>query len=329
MKNKSLSFVTFFLLFNIASRSQELQFRSDSTFRIVQFTDIHYKAGATPSKKSIALMRSTLDEIKPDLVVFTGDVVVSAPTKQGWDEVLDVVIARKIPYLVTLGNHDDENEMKRAEVAAYVATKPYLLNKTAKTSGVDGYLNGAIAIKGRSGANAALLYAMDSHAYSKNKKVDGYGWFNHNQVQWYRQTSASFRESRKDTLPALAFFHIPLPEFKIAFDNIKNKRRGVRYENECAPQINTGMYAAMLESGDVLGMFVGHDHVNDYLVDYNGIALTYGCFSGSENTYLRIKNGARVIELKEGKKEFKTYLREFDGVILYPLTYPFPVPVKK
>ncbi|NBB23055.1 hypothetical protein GVN20_27120 [Runella sp. CRIBMP] len=79
----SLSFVTFFLLFSIDSRSQELQFRSDSTLRIVQFTDIHYKAGAAPSKKSIALMRSTLDEIKPDLVVFTGDVVVSALTKQG------------------------------------------------------------------------------------------------------------------------------------------------------------------------------------------------------------------------------------------------------
>ena len=329
MKNKSLSFVAFLLMISVVSIAQELRFRTDSTFRIVQFTDIHYKAGAEPSKKSVSMMRATLDDVKPDLVVFTGDVVVSAPTKQGWDEVLDLVISKKIPYLVTFGNHDDENEMKRAEVAAYVAGKPYLLNKTAEINGVDGYLNGAVVIKGKSGTNAAVLYAMDSQAYSINKRVDGYGWFSHNQVEWFRKTSSSFKQSRKDTLPALAFFHIPLPEYKIAFDNIKNKRRGVRYENECAPQLNTGMYTAMLESGDVLGMFVGHDHVNDYLVDYNGIALAYGCFSGSENTYLRSKNGARVIELKEGKKEFKTYLREFDGTILYPITYPFPVPVKK
>lgn len=328
MKNSLLSLVLFLFLFSVAG-AQELRFRADSTFRIVQFTDIHYKAGAAPSKKSVSMMQATLDDVKPDLVVFTGDVVVSAPTKQGWDEVLDIVIARKIPYLVTLGNHDDEKEMKRAEVAAYVVGKPYLLNKTAEISGVDGYLNGAVAIKGRSGANAALLYAMDSQAYSKTKRVDGYGWFSHNQVDWYRKVSASFKQNRKDTLPALAFFHIPLPEYKIAFDNIRNKRQGVRYENECSPQLNTGMYTAMLESGDVLGMFVGHDHVNDYLVDYNGIALAYGCFSGSENTYLRSKNGARVIELKEGKKEFKTYLREFDGTILYSLTYPFPVPAKK
>lgn len=324
MKNKSLSFAVLLLLICVNAMAQELRFRSDSTFRIVQFTDIHYKAGAEPSKKSISMMIATLDELKPDLVVFTGDVVVSEPTKQGWDEVLGLVISRKIPYLVTFGNHDDEHEMKRPEVADYVTAKPYLLNKTAAIRGVDGYLNGVVAIKGKTGANAALLYAMDSQAYSKNKKVDGYGWFSHNQVKWFRQVSASFKENRKDTLPALAFFHIPLPEYKIAFDNIKSKRRGVRYENECAPQLNTGMYAAMLESGDVFGMFVGHDHVNDYLVDYNGIALAYGCFSGSENTYLRSKNGARVIELKEGKKEFKTYLREFDGTILYSLTYPFP-----
>ena len=324
MKNKSISFLAFLLFIISAVQAQELKFRSDSTFRIVQFTDLHYKAGAAPSKKSISMMRTTLDEQKPDLVVFTGDVVVSAPTKQGWDEVLEVVISRKIPYIVTFGNHDDESEMKRAEVAAYVSTKPYLLNKVPSIPGVDGYLNAAITVKGKSGGNAAILYAMDSHAYSKMKhRVEGYGWFSHNQVDWFQKTSAKFKETQKATLPALAFFHIPLPEYRMAFDNIKNRRRGVRYENECPPSINSGMFAAMVESGDVLGTFVGHDHVNDYLVEYYGIALTYGCFSGSENTYLRTKNGARIIELKEGKKQFSTFIREFDGAILYPVTFPF------
>jgi len=323
MTNKSILYFAFFFFIGLIAQAQELKFRADSTFRIVQFTDLHYKAGAEPSKKSISMMRATLDEQKPDLVVFTGDVVVSAPTKQGWDEVLEVVISRKIPYIVTLGNHDDESEMKRAEVAAYVSTKPYLVNKTASMAGVEGFLNAGITVKGKSGGNAAILYAMDSHAYSKIKRVDGYGWFGHNQIDWFRKTSAKFKEAQKDTLPALAFFHIPLPEYRMAFDNIKNRRRGVRYENECPASINSGMFTAMVESGDVLGTFVGHDHVNDYLVEYYGIALTYGCFSGSENTYLRTKNGARIIELKEGKRQFSTFIREFDGAVLYPVTFPF------
>jgi len=322
---KQLIVQLFLMLFFIGSgEAQNLKFRKDGKFRIVQFTDLHYVAGAEPSKKSISMMEATLDEEKPDLVVFTGDVVVREKNKRGWDEVLQVVISRKIPYIVTLGNHDDESEMKRDEIAAYVVGKPHCVNTRIQLPGVSGYLNGAFTVEGKDGKPAAILYAMDSHAYSKNPKVKGYNWFAPDQVNWYREMSASFKEIYKDTLTALAFFHIPLPEYKLAFDNIKNKRVGVRYENECPPDVNSGMFLAMLEAGDVLGTFVGHDHVNDYLVEYYDIALAYGCWSGSENTYQRHKNGARIIELTEGKREFYTYIRESDGQKIYHVNFPFP-----
>jgi hypothetical protein len=322
---RSFLFKTFLLLLSVGPlAAQQLTFRKDGKFRIVQFTDIHYVAGLEPSKKSISMMEATLDAEKPDLVVFTGDVVVNAPTKKGWDEVLQVVISRRIPYLVTFGNHDDEKEMRRHEVAEYISTKPYLLNNRVSEEGVSGFLNASLTVQSKDGKPGAILYAMDSHAYSKNSRVKGYGWFAHDQVNWFRKTSAAHLQASVDTLPALAFFHIPLPEYRLAFNDIKNKRVGVRYENECPPEINTGMYAAMFEAGDVLGTFVGHDHVNDYLVDYNGIALTYGCWSGSSNTYQRSKNGARIIELTEGKRQFSTYIREFDGQKIYPVDYPFP-----
>ena len=47
-------------------------------------------------------------------------------------------------------------------------------------------------------------------------------------------------------------------------------------EEACAPKLNTGMFAAMKESGDVMGIFVGHDHDNDYAVMWKGILLAYG-----------------------------------------------------
>lgn len=307
----------------VRAQSQPLAFDGQGHFTIVQFTDIHYKAGVDNSAHSIRMMAATLDDVKPDLVVFTGDIVVSAPSKTGWDEVLDVVISRGIPYLVTLGNHDDEAELTRQEVAEYVAAKPHALHQDVALEGVSGYLNATLAVAGRNGKPAAILYAMDSHAYSRDARLEGYGWFDHDQVAWYRAQSARYKQTQGDTLPALAFFHIPLPEYKEAFDNLKNKRVGVRYEDECPPFLNTGMYAAMFESGDVLGTFVGHDHVNDYVVDFHGIALTYGCFSGSANTYQRSKNGARVIRLEEGERGFETWIREFDGMVVNRLTYPF------
>jgi 3',5'-cyclic AMP phosphodiesterase CpdA len=281
---------------------------------------LHYISGVPASKKSIATMEYILDTEKPDVVVFTGDVVVKAPTPAGWDEVLAGVISRKIPYIVTLGNHDDESEMTREQVARYVSTKPYLLNKEVKIEGVSGYLNAAITVNGKA---PALLYALDSHAYSTHPKIKGYGWFQQNQVNWYTEKSAAFKRANSDsTLTALAFFHIPVPEYKLAFDEQKNMRVGVRYEDECPPSINTGMFAAFFEAGDVLGTFVGHDHVNDYLVNHHGIALAYGCWTGSENTYARSKNGARIIELEEGKRRFTTYIRESDGTLLYPVAFP-------
>lgn len=324
MKKCFLTFLALLVFVNTSLLGQQLSFNKDGKFKIVQFTDIHYVAGKEPSKSSVSMIEATLAAEKPDLVVFTGDIVVNTPTKQGWDEVLDLVINRNIPYLVTLGNHDDEKDMNRQQVAEYIATKKLLLNNKVTIEGVDGVLNDAITIQGKDKKPAAILYALDSHGYSKLPNVKGYDWFKQNQVNWYTQKSEQFKREHNATLPALAFFHIPLPEYTYAFDDVKNKRLGVRYEAECPPHINTGMYAAMLQAGDVLGTFVGHDHVNDYLVDYNGIALAYGCWSGSSNTYQRHKNGARIIELTEGHRGFTTYLREFDGQIVYKTDYPFP-----
>lgn len=302
--------------------AQDIRFNKGK-FKIVQFTDLHYVANAEPSKKSIVTIENTLDAEQPDLVVFTGDVVVKAPSKQGWDEVLQTVIDRKIPYLVTLGNHDDESEMTRLEVANYISDKPYLLNNTAAIQGVDGVLNKSITIQGQDNKPQFILYAMDSNAYSKYKDIKGYDWFSSNQIEWYRTESDRIKKEQERTLPALAFFHIPFPEYEIAFENLSNQRIGVRYEKEGSPIINSGMFEAMLKQGDIFGTFVGHEHVNDYLVDYYGIGLAYGCFTGSENTYLRHKNGARIIELTEGSKKFHTYIRESDGLILYKTDYPF------
>ena len=303
--------------------AQKLKFQFDGTFKIAQFTDVHYIAGREPSKSSLQMIEATLDAEKPNLVVFTGDAVVGNPIQKGWDELLAPIISRKIPYLITLGNHDDEGEWKRNTIAEYLVSKPYILNKTSSVDGVAGFLNQSLAIASRNNGDAAVLYALDSRAYSTHPHVKGYGWFDHSQVAWFKRESEKYKMNTKDTLPALAFFHIPLPEYNTAFNDMKNKRIGVRYELECAPAINTGMFAAFLESGDVMGTFVGHDHVNDYLVEYNGIALTYGCFSGSANTYQRAKHGARIIKLIEGVRKFETYIREFDGEIVQSASYPF------
>jgi hypothetical protein len=79
---------------------------------------------------------------------------------------------------------------------------------------------------------------------------------------------------------------------------------GERNEDECVGALNGGLFAAALDRGEVLGIFCGHDHVNDYAGDYLGVTLGYAAsagfapygLGGEDDHRLR---GARLIELDE------------------------------
>ncbi|MDI9603988.1 MAG: metallophosphoesterase family protein [Bacteroidota bacterium] len=303
--------------------AQKLSFNEDGTFKIVQFTDMHYRHGDARSDTTLLLIDRVLDAEKPDLVVYTGDIV-TGPVQEGWNRVTAPTIEREIPFIVTLGNHDHEYGVTRDEIAAMITAYPYNLNSPFGAT-PDRVMDNVIPIYGSDKPlhEKALVYCFDSGDYSTMNGVSGYDWITPDQIQWYRKQSLFYTvENNLKPLPAVAYFHIPLPEYRLAFDDEKNTRYGVRKEPECSPMLNTGMFFAMKEMGDVMGTFVGHEHVNDYIVDYHGIALAYGHFSGWRTTYTAEINGVRVVVLKEGKREFETWLHALDGTIRERVTYP-------
>ena len=319
--------ITLIALWSVAVASAqdiELKFNDNHKFKIVQFTDIHWVYNNPASDIAGERMAEVLDAERPDLVVFTGDVVFAKPARMALDKALETTIERGIPFAITWGNHDDEHDMSRKELTDYVATKPHCLIATAK--GIAGTANYTLNIGSSKGdATAAVLYIFDSNSYSTLNLIKGYGWIKHDQVEWYRKASAALTSSNNGKpLPALAFFHIPLPEFHEAVRNENTMLVGTRKETACSPAINTGLGAAMLECGDVMGVFVGHDHVNDYVVDWNGILLGYGRYSGGNTVYNDIPggNGARVIELTEGERTINTWIRIAGGKVINTVSYP-------
>lgn len=305
-------------------KSQDLKFGEDKKFKIVQFTDVHWKADSIASEEAGERMGEVLDAEKPDLVIFTGDVIFGKPADKSMRRALEPTIKRGIPFAVTFGNHDDELGMSRKELYDFIKDMPG--NLTSTVEGISGVTNYILPVKASDGSkDAALLYVFDSHSYATLKGIKGYAWIKHDQVQWYIDESKKFTEANGGTpLTALSFFHIPLPEFHEAVQNEGSFLIGTRKEKACAPEINTGLFAAMKEAGDVLGVFVGHDHVNDYAVSWKGIMLCYGRFTGGKTVYHDMPggNGARIIELTEGVRQFRSWIRLKDGQVINEFTYP-------
>ena len=259
-----------------------------------------------------------LDEEKPDLVIYTGDITTAKPATEGLDRAFEPAISRGIPYAATLGNHDDEQDLTRQQLFDYIRKKQGSLNSQAEGNDF------AISVTSADGKQTkAVLYVMDSNAYSTIDSLKGYGWFRRDQIDWYARKSAALTAANGGKpLPALAFFHIPFPEYNEASTALGNPLVGQRGEKACSPAINSGMFAAMLEAGDVMGTFVGHDHVNNYVTPWHGILLGYGQFTGGKTTYTDGRRGARVIELTEGKRGFRTWIRMSDGMVKYEVCWP-------
>jgi hypothetical protein len=308
----------------IQSQNMPLKFNQNGNFKIIQFTDIHYQKNNPASAVAIELINEVLDTEKPDLVVFTGDIIYAKPVTEGLDDIFNPVIERKIPWAYIFGNHDDEHGMSRAELMDYAVNKPFCLAQAGDKSlkGVGNYI---LEVKSsHENKNSAILYFFDSGAYTPIKGLGTYDWFAFNQIEWYSNQSAAYtKENGGAPYPALAFFHIPLAEYPQMKAEKYDQLIGSKEEKECNGKLNTGMFAAMRQAGDVMGTFVGHDHDNDYIGNYHDIYLAYGRFSGGKTEYNNLgKNGCRVIELKEGKREFSTYIRLLGGEKLYPVEYP-------
>jgi 3',5'-cyclic AMP phosphodiesterase CpdA len=305
------------------SRAQQpvLQFDAEGKFKIVQFTDIHYIDGNPKSEPAIERIHEVLDAEKPDLIIVTGDVVFGKPADKSMRSVLDAIAGKRIPFAVLFGNHDDEFDRSRTELYNIISSYPY--NLTATVEGLSGVGNCILPVKGKNGQTAAVLYCFDSNAYSTIAGVEGYDYIKFDQINWYRENSAAFTRANGGTpLPSLAFFHIPLPEYGIAAADEKAVLIGTRKEKSCPPELNSGLFASIKEMGDVMGTFAGHDHDNDYAVMYKGILLAYGRFTGGNTVYNHLGNGGRVIELTEGERTIKTWIRLKNNEIIHTVHYP-------
>ena len=307
MKNRKFILTALFaslILFG-AYAQKSVAFR-EGKLKIVQLTDIHWD----PQSKNCAQTAQTIEAVlaleKPDIAMLTGDVVTEKPGQEGWKAIIALLEKAQVPFTVMMGNHDAE-VMPKQEIYDLLAQSPYFIGEKGPET-IHGCGNYVVPIYGADHKTTkALLYCIDSNDYPESKDYGTYDWIHFDQVAWYRQTSARFtKENGGNPLPALAFFHIALPEYDAIPNN--GTMLGEKNEGSGASKINSGLFASFIEMGDVMGAFVGHDHDNDFIGTHYQIALAYGRVTGTD-AYGDLERGMRVIELKENERSFDTWVR--------------------
>jgi len=302
-----------------------LRFNEDRSFKIVQFTDIQDDEDIDP--RTVQLIEAVLDAEKPDLVVFTGDNITGGcetaeDVKAAINNFAQPVNDREIPWLITFGNHDEDSTdatgVDKDEQLEIYMSYEYNINKVGPKD-VAGTGNMFTFILGsKKYLPVFTIWALDSGKYAPDEiagqsldEYPGWDWIKNNQIAWYVNASKAIEKKLRGTIPGFMFFHIPLWEFDTMWnmkDIVDHEIVGEKNESVCPGPFNSGLFAALLERGDVKGVFVGHDHVNSYIGNYYGIYLgyaanagfgTYG-LSGDERDRLR---GARVFELNEDDPE--------------------------
>lgn len=291
-------------------QTPQLHFNDQGRFRIAQFTDLHCKPFDATTDTTFATIRAVVERERPDLAVLTGDVVCYDPATDGWQQVIGLFEELNLPFTVTLGNHDAEYLTKDSIYNILLKSPLYVGEKGS--SELHGMGNCVVEVKNAEGNTGAAVYMIDSNDYQPVQKFGHYDWIHLDQINWYRDTSARLTKANNDTpVPAVAFFHIPVQEFAEILDD--DKTFGNRHEGGGAPaKLNSGFFAAAAEAADIMGIFVGHDHDNDFVGINRETALGFGRCTGAE-AYGRLTRGARIIDLFDGNRKFETYIATPEG----------------
>lgn len=283
--------------------AQNLKFRPNGEFKILQFTDIHWSEDHKFTDKTTETLRKVISKEKPDFIVLSGDNVNCIPMKNGWQNLGKIIEEAKIPWTLVFGNHDEEQDWSKLQSFEFLKAFPHFMGEKGSVHGVINYSVPVFSHDGRQAS--AYLYFLDSGDYTRNPKLGSYDWIRRDQVQWFAQESEKHAKNDGKILPSLMFFHIPLQEYAEVLKD--SATVGDKKEEVSSSEINSGLFAALIEQKNVMATFCGHDHDNNFIGVHKGIALAYGNKTGNDG-YGELEQGGRVIVLKENKFAFDTYL---------------------
>ncbi len=321
-----------------------LKFKSGK-FKIMQIADV--QDTWLTSQDTINFIGAALDKEKPDLVIFTGDQVKSYGVtmligdkirniEKTIRNILEPVASRNIPFTFTYGNHDIPYGAEKSFQTDIYESYPQCVNSTAfsRLNSTDGI---CLPIYSENGSTVKFsLIVIDTKAKT-NGKYDGVC---EEQIEWTEATlNALIENNGGKAVPTLIFQHIPVYEM---YDILKqvdedtpgaiegnSSHRGKFYtvtdemakrgeymkENIACPDKTTRQFESWVALKTVLGAYFGHDHINCFIGNLNGIDLGYTPGAGFNVYGPGYDRAVRIFELSENSTGYRTRILTYRDVL--------------
>ena len=275
-----------------------LTLREDGGFRILMMSDAHQKPG--DDVRTIRAMGMLIDRTKPDLVMLGGDNVAACENKAEFEEQLARIASpmeeRGIPWAHVFGNHDQTPVLSKAYQQAVYERCPHCVSKAGPEE-LPGEGNYFLPVVDEKGEVVFGVWGIDSQQDWNSQTVPlcyegdlywdvmmpmpimshaDYDFIRFEQVMWYWNTSVALEKLCGRKIPSLMVFHIPLYEFNAILRNANRAQLQGEYNERLSnSEINSGIFAAAFQRGDVKAIFTGHDHINTFDGVYCGIHMGF------------------------------------------------------
>lgn len=316
-------------LMKILDTKHPLRFGTDGKFRILMVSDIHGGVGYD-EMRTLRAMEALVEHTSPDLVLMGGDVAGPGSIhvanreelRQLLDGLVDPMERRGIPWAHVYGNHDDNFGLRNADQQPVYESYPHCVSKTGPED-VSGVSNYALPVWDQAGEEVLFnVFALDTHHGMPEFRsefglgdevapIEPTGLENEDesplrfdQVAWYYQTSKAIEEYAGHKVPALMYMHFPLPEHRMVdLHREECGFEGIRRSPICCSRLNSGLFSACLQRGDVKAIFCGHDHRNDFSGVYCGIRLGFDGYLSYCACHDEELRGGRLFEISADHPE--------------------------
>ncbi len=303
-----------------------LQKQPGREFRILNFSDTHMKKselceGHLFRKIFERTVSCAVERVKPDLITISGDISWAGDdAAHAW--LADYFDSFGIPWAPIMGNHDNQcGDAFVDDVAEiFLARRHCLFEKGDPSLGCGNYV---IVIE-EDGKPVEALFMMDSHNRYAYTDADGHvhntwGRLNEAQKVWYTEQNGQLRaRGCSDTtlimhIPMHAYFDASDAAYRAGIDwanlqyecqtdypaawrdDLAGTAVGVQYEGIGACDVEDGVLDMLIAGGTTKHVLVGHDHINNWMIDYRGIRLCFSLKTGPSAYWRPFLNGATVL----------------------------------